>query len=198
MRSRGSLWPLMRAAVIFSALGIILTGVTFAALQSPPATLSNNTINSATADLRIGTSNNGNILTTSVAGYSFDGVIPGGSAAPSSGNPVYLRNYGSASMTIKLAVSTTPSVVTVGPSGASVNLSKVYLDITRTDTSTEQKFSIKDLMDANSTGGLALTDSLSGGSVGQYSLRVVMDGDAFTAQSSTISGINIIFTGVGI
>ncbi|HSX18275.1 MAG TPA: hypothetical protein VLE51_02900 [Candidatus Saccharimonadales bacterium] len=197
MRNRKSLWPLVRAVMVFGSIGIILTGMTFAALQSQGATLSGNTINSATADLRI--SKDGlTWYSPTLAGYSFTGVIPGGSAAPSSGDPLYLKNFGTANMSIKAAISSTPSVTTTGPTNASVNLSKIYLVITRTDTNVSQSLSLKSLQDANATGGLGLTDPISGGAVGSYTLKISMDSDAFNAQSATISGIDLVFSGIGI
>lgn len=195
--------PLLRAIIVFSSIGIILTGITFATLQSSGASLTGNTITSATADLRISTTQTANFTTTTATGYTFSGVVPGGAAAPASGNPVYLRSYSDATTTaanlqIKVAVSTTPTTTTSNPSGATVDLTKVYLDITRTDTNATQAFSIKSLIDANTTGGLALTDVLAGGTVGQYLLRISMDSSAFTAQSATISGITFVFYGVGV
>ena len=56
--SKKSIWAgaVSRAVGVISAVVVLMTGVTYAALQSPQATLTNSTISSATADLRIGTS----------------------------------------------------------------------------------------------------------------------------------------------
>lgn len=193
MKSSHGIGPLLETLAVIAAVGVISTSVTFAALQSPSATLANNTINVGAADLRIGT--NGTTFTVpSIAGFTFDGVVPGGGETPTAGNTFYLKNYGSAPLTIKASVSTTPTNL------ANVNLAKVYLDFTRIDDgSTELSVPLKTLMDANSTGGYALNEIIQAGATAQFSLRVSMDVDAYsgTGVGVSISGISLAFTGSG-
>jgi hypothetical protein len=188
--------PFLRTSLVIGSVGVITTAATFAVLQSQPAVLSANTIETTSADLRI--NKDGSSLTTTVSGFDFNGVTPGGSAYPSAGNTFYLKNMGSANLAIKASVSTTPTIITIQPAGATVDLTKVSFEFTRVDTGTKSTISLKALMDGNTTGGVALTDTISALATVQYSLRVLIASDAFTAQSASISGINLVFVGTAI
>lgn len=193
MKGSRGIGPLLETLAIIVAVGVVSTSVTFAALQSPAATLTNNTVNVGAADLRIGT--NGTTFTVpSIAGFTFDGVVPGGPAVPAAGNSFYLKNYGSAPLAIKVSVNTTPTNLN------NVNLAKVYLDFTRIDDgSSELSIPLKTLMDTNSTGGYTLNETIQSNSIAQFSLRVSMDADAYsgTGVGVSISGISLAFTGTG-
>jgi hypothetical protein len=190
--SKRSLWvgSLARAIGIISAVIVVATGVTFAALQSPQASLLNNTIASATADLRIGTSSSSFAATRT--GFDFKDVVPGSAAYPAVGNSVFLKNYGNANLGLKMAISSIPI------NTDNVDLAKASLVITRVDTSTSQTLTIQSLVDSYPTHGLSLTDSLLGGVVAEYKLQVVMAPDAFTGQSATVGDIDIVFSGTGV
>ncbi len=177
--------PLLRAVGVLSAVGVLVTGVTFAALQSQPAALTGNTIQSATADLRIGTS--ASTFEAARPGFTFKDVIPGGSAMPADGHSVYLRNYGTAPLNIRLALGGTLS------NSSAVDLSKVHLRIDRTDGSGPSVISLQALNDE----GLDLTDVVQPGTVGitHYRLRTYMDSDAFSGQGATLSGMDLVFSG---
>jgi hypothetical protein len=183
--------PLARAIIVVSAVAVLATGVTFAALQSQSATLTGNTISTANADLRISTT--GTTSTSSWAatksGFDFTNVIPGTEATPADGNSFYLKNFGASAMVLKAAINTVPT------NEANVDLSKVYLVFNRVDTSTTQKVSVAELVAANTTGGIQLTDTLAGGVIAQYKTQVVMDEDAFSGSSATIGGIDLVFNG---
>lgn len=181
------LQPLARAITVVSAVAVLATGVTFAALQSQSATLTGNSISTATADLRIGTS--ASTFSNTRTGFSFGNVIPGAPASPSDGNSFYLKNYGASPMALKVAINTVPT------NTADVNLSKVYVVFSRVDTSATQKLSVASLVAANTSGGTALTDTLAGGAVAQYKTQVSIDEDAFSGQSATIGGIDLVFNG---
>ncbi len=186
---------LLRALAVIGAVGIISTSATFAALQSPAATLSANTISVGAADLRIST--NGTTFTVpSTAGFNFDGVVPGGAAVPAGGNSFYLKNYSSnTSLALKASISTTPTNL------GNVNLAKVYFNFTRVDVPEPAlSVSLQTLISSNSTGGTALGDTIAPNSVAQYSLSVSMDADAYsgTGVGVSISGINLSFTGTGV
>jgi hypothetical protein len=182
------LQPLMRAVMVVSSVAVLATGVTYAALQSKSASLTSNSISTATADLRIATGD-GTTFSTSRTGFSFASVVPGAAAAPADGNSFYLKNYGTVQMALKVAISTVPANV------SNVDLSKTFFVITRVDTSSVQKLSVATLVSANATGGTALTDNLAGGATAQYKTQVVMDDDAFSGQSASISGMDLVFNG---
>jgi hypothetical protein len=180
-----SIQPLLRAITVISSVAVLATGVTFAALQSQNATLTGNSISTATADLRIGTS--ATTFSPSRTGFSFGNVIPGGPAAPVDGNIFYLKNYGTPTLALKVAVPTAPA------NTSGVDLKKVYVVLTRVDTTASQKLPLDSLVTAS--GGTALTDTLAGVTVAQYKVQIQMDADAFTGQSADITGIDLVFSG---
>ena len=179
--------PLARALIVVSAVAVLATGVTYAALQSKQAALTGNTISTATADLRIGTTEL--TFSNTRSGFDFTNIIPGTTPAPTEGYSFYLKNYGKAPMVLKYAITTVPTNL------SSVDLSKVYLSVTRVDTSATQKISIASLVAAESTGGITLTDNLAGVTVAHYKTQVSMDDDAFSGTSATIGGIDLVFNG---
>ncbi len=189
--SKKSIWAgaVSRAVGVISAVVVLMTGVTYAALQSPQATLTNSTISSATADLRIGTS--ATSFSSSRIGFNFVDLIPGGIAAPVDGNIFYLKNYGNANLGLHISIGSIPVNL------SNVDLTKVSFVMTRLDTSTVQTFTVKALVDSYINGGLSLTDSLSGSAVAQYKLQAIMSADAFTGQTAQISDLDLVFTGTG-
>src|SRR6476661_7849270 len=74
---------LARAIATIAAVGVMVTGVTFAALQSQQAVLSGNTIQTASANLLIGTASpTSTAFSNSHSGFSFTEIVPGGPAQP--------------------------------------------------------------------------------------------------------------------
>lgn len=189
--SKKSIWAgaVSRAVGVISAVVVLMTGVTYAALQSPQATLTNSTISSATADLRIGTS--ATSFSSTRVGFNFVDLIPGGIAAPVDGNIFYLKNYGNANLGLYI------SIVSIPVNLSNVDLTKVSFVMTRLDTNTVQTFTVKALVDSYINGGLSLTDSLSGSVVAEYKLQAIMSADAFTGQTAQISDLDLVFTGTG-
>lgn len=182
--------PLFRAVTVISAVAVLVTGVTYAALQSQQAALTGNTIQSATADLRI--SGTGATYAATKTGFKFGEVIPGAAATGPADSTFYLKNYGTPALGLKVAISTVP----VNPDN--VNLDKTYLVLTRLDTNSVQKLSVASLVAAHGTGGTPLTDNLAGGLAAQYRAQVAMDADAFSGQSANITGIDIVFNGTAV
>ncbi len=190
MASPRSISPLFRTFMVLGAVGIITTAVTFAALQSQNAVLSSNTISTSTAFLLVSTDNLA--FNNTKPGFTFSNVTPGGAATPANGYSFYLKNTGTANLGIKVAVGTAPS----NPN--SVDLSKVFVDFTRTETGLTQNLSLKSLVDSYATGGTALNDIVNAGTTGQYSVKVSMTSDAYSGSSgATISGVDLSFSGLG-
>ena len=175
---------LLRAIGVVSAVGVLVTSVTFSMLQSQQAVLSGNTIQSATADLRIGTS--ASTFSASRTGFSFENVVPGGPAMPTDGFTFYVKNAGSAGLALKLAAGGSLT------NTASVDLAKVKLQLTRVDTGAEQVVDVQTLSGA----GLAMTDPVAPGAVVQYKLRALMDANAFSGTAATLGGIDLVYSGV--
>ena len=185
-----SLQPLFRAVAVISSIAVLATGVTYAALQSQQATLTGNSIQSATADLRI--SSTGATYYNTRTGFTFGEVVPGGGPSAPTANSFYLKNYGTPALALKVAVNSTPV------NTANVDLTKVHVIFTRVDTNTTQKLTLAALVSANATGGLAMTDNLAGGAAAQFKAQVSMDADAFTGTSADITGIDLVFSGTAV
>lgn len=178
---------LLRAVLVVGVLAAMVAGVTFASLQSQQATLTGNSIQSATADLRIGTSQS--TFDASRTGFSFKDIVPGGPAVPADGNTFYLKDYGTANLRLRLSLGSTPT------NTANVDLDKVHLVLTRVDTaSAEQTISLKELKDS----GLVLSDAINAGTIGQYKLRATMDSDAYQGTGAAVGGIDLVFSGTAI
>jgi len=190
MRITNGYGAMARAIVVMVSVAGLSTGATFAALQSQQATLTGNTISSALADLRIGTS--ASTFSSSRSGFDFKDLVPGGPAMPTDGNNFYLKNYGTATLALKMAVGTSPV------NTSSVDLAKVSVQVTRVDTNASQTFTLSELVSSYATGGVALTDNLTGATIAQYKLRISMDADAFSGQSASITGIDLVFSGGGV
>ncbi|HET7827716.1 MAG TPA: hypothetical protein VFK97_02510, partial [Candidatus Saccharimonadales bacterium] len=126
-------------------------------------------------------------------GFSFSNVVPGGAAVPAGGNTVYLRNNGSANLSLKMSISSTPSNLN------NTDLTKVFVEISRSDTNFNQTYSLKSLIDSYAGGGTVLNDVVNSGTTAQYQLRVSMSADAFNSTNgATISGVDIAFVGLAV
>ncbi len=188
-RQRG-LSPLLRSIIILSGVGIITTAATFAALQSQNAVLSSNTISTSTAFLLV--SNDNVSFNNTKTGFTFSNVTPGGPAVPAAGYNFYLKNTGTANLSIRLTLDAIPTI----PFG--IDSSKVLINLSRSDNAFNQVISLKALTDSMSTGPVVLTDSITAGTTATYNIKVNMSADAYSGSSgATISGIDLVFSGVG-
>lgn len=178
-----------RALGVVAAVLIVVSGVTFAALQSQQDTLTGNTIETATANLQV--SKDGVTYSNTQPGFDFNNLIPGGSAQPTAGYPVYLKNAGGTPLSLKLAVTSTPS------NPDNVDLSKVNVLLTTVGSGVPaQSFSLQGLVSSNSSGGLAITSgNLATGATQQYKLQVSMASDAVSGSSASLGNIDFAFSG---
>lgn len=190
MRRQSNFKPLMRALAVMGLVMILVSGVTYAALQSQQAVLAGNTIQTATADLKI--SLNGTNFTSSQTGFDFTGVVPGGPAVPAAGYTFYLKNSGSTSSQVKMAVSSTPANL------SAVDLSKVTITILRYPGGTAQSLSLSSLISSYADGGTALTDVLVAGGTNTYHIQASMAADAFTGSGATLGNIDFVFLGTAV
>lgn len=179
--------PLMQAMGIITAVMVLVTGVTFAALQSQQAVLKGNSIATAMAELKISKDNitYANLLD----GYTFGNLIPGGSPTPTNGNPIYLQNTGSVALAAKLSVNEALS----NPNN--VDLAKVHIILLPSGGGAPQNISLKDLVSASSTGGIALSggglNHINAGGNASFAMQVMLDSDAISGSSANIG--NLIF-----
>ncbi len=179
-----------RTLGIVAAILILVGGVTFAFLQSQPNVLTGNTIETAVASL--GTGTDGVTFGNSHSGFGFSGLIPGGPAQPATGNTIYLKNFGTTPLSLKLFVSSVPT------NPDNVDLSKVYVLLTpQGSSSSSQSFSLQSLLTGAANGGVSISgSSLANNSVQQYILQISMDSDAVHSTVAAIGNIDLAFNGV--
>lgn len=185
--------PLAKAGAVFGAVAIITTSVTFAALQSQ-ASLTNNTISSATANLQVKSSGS---FAPQDAGFAFAGVVPGGAAVPATGNAFQLKNGGDIDLAIYASMPAAPTF-----SGGTVDQSKVKLVLDCTTTGGKAFALTSDLtalVAAHSTGGVLMAvDALpkTTDNIADCIAKVQMDIDALSGSGGVSSTFfNVVFTG---
>ncbi len=174
-----------RGFVVVGSLVTLASGIGFAALQSPSASLTNNTIQSASADLRIGTS--ATSFAASRSGFDFTAIVPGGNAQPVDGHSMWLKNYGTSNLAVKVSIGSTPI------NTSAVDLSHVWLIIARQGGGAPQVMTVQALVDAYPT-GLPIADALAAGESAEYKLQAKMDDEAFNGTGAEISDIDLIFS----
>ena len=183
----------LRQALVLMVVIIGLAGsVTYALLQSQLGIFRENTIQTAVASLQVGT--DGTTYGSSIDGYAFGNLVPGGQAQPSNGYPIYVKNVGTTPLALKLGIK--------GPitNPDNVNLQKVHLIVTSAAGGPAQNFTLQDLIDANSAGGMALSQAtrLIPSQVFQISVQVSMDADAVSGPSAMLSAIDFNFGAIAV
>lgn len=183
--------PVVRSGIIILAMVGLIGGVTYAALQSQVKITSSN-ISTANAGLMI--SQNNSSFSSSVSGFNFGNIIPGGSAMPANGYPFQLKNSGGTPLTLKLGVSSIPT------NADAVDLTKVSVIISSSTTTQTQTFSLQSLIDSYATGGTAITIPavLFPDQVFPMAMQVSMAKDAFVGSSAIIGAIDYTITGTAV
>lgn len=183
-----------RSIAIVASVIFLASGVTYAALQSPPIKLTGNTIETATANLSL--SQNGNVFGSSIVGFDYNNLIPGGSPVPIDGNSIWLRNTGSTPINLKLSISSIP----LNPNNVDLSKVNVILTAVGNTSGSPQIFSLESLIAANSTGGspILVPTQLFAGNTQQYTIKVSMALDAITSTTATLSNIDFAFTGLAV
>jgi hypothetical protein len=182
-----------RAAATLGVLTATVSGVTMAALQST-ATLSDNTVSSATAELQVSkTTPCGETgFASTLTGFNFTGIVPG-SATATSTQHFCLKNTGTANMNVVFAIPTLPTYSNSGGS-VTVDNTKVHVALTcgtlpTVNTTIDALFTT---VGGVTVGTLNATDNLT------CDVTVSMDANAFTGSSVTSTGFSLVFTGTGI
>lgn len=191
MRTSSLFNPVIRATVIIGLALAMLSGVTYAALQSH-SKFNASSIMTAVANLQVSRDNV--TFTNTQTDLNFNNLIPGGSLTPSAGYPIYLKDAGATPLSLKLSVGSTPT----NPNG--VDLTKVNMVLTSTTNSQVQTFTLQALIDAYATGGvpITITPVIFPGQILPFTVQASMASDAFSGTSATIGSIDYVFTGVAV
>ena len=178
-----------RATAVIGATAALVVGVTFAAL-STSATLTGNTLSSATAGLQI--SNGGSYGPTAI-GFQVAGFVPGQGSGPL---PFYLQNSGGTNL--NLTVGSTTPLTSSGFSGWNNLVVTITNDATTVTTTTN--------MQALINGNVALPDALAAGATGNsavpftpgnYHITFDVNPSSITGSQVTVGSFDLTFTGTG-
>ncbi len=188
MKRKRNLRALARAIMAVTAVVIIAGGVTYAALQSQPVKLTGNTIETTTAGLALSTDDLS--FGSTHAGFDFNSLVPGAQSGQS--YRFYLKNNGGAPLALRFSVSSTP----LNPNN--VDLSKVHVTLTPDSSHQAESFTMQNLVTANSTGGLVVSDpaELYFGNTAGFTMQVAMDADAISGNTASLSNIDFAFVGL--
>jgi hypothetical protein len=184
--------PVLRAIGVLSAVGVVTSAVTFAALQSNGSALAGNTIQTATASLQISTQGSLNSFSQSVPGFNFTDLVPGGAAQPVANNyTVYLRNNGTAALKLHLSVPAPPQV------SSGVDLSKVSVLLTPPNPGLGYAVPTQVIPLSSLIAGTVAVDSavLNAGATTNFKIQVSMTADAVMGNSASITGLDLSFSG---
>ena len=173
-------------AGLVALIAVIFTTAAFAALQSQPGVLRGNTIQTAVASLQV--SANGTTFGSTIDGYAFSNLLPGGAPSPTNGYPVYVKNVGTSPLALKLSVAGTVS------NPDNVDLSKVHVIISPL-TGAGQNLTLQDLIAANTTGGISINQAshIIPSQIASFTIQISLDADAMTGPSATLSNIDFNF-----
>lgn len=189
MLSIRSINPLARAIGIFSAVAIVVTGVTAAALQSQ-ATLTDNTISSATATLEVDNIDNGLGFSSTDTGFSFTGLVPG--ADYGAAQHFSLKNTGTADLKVTV-------YATLATATGTIDKTKVHVRFTNNDTADVAVYTMANLEaifnDVPGVSGAGFLDIAAGGEENDFDVQVKLDADAIIGSSASLGDFNLVFTG---
>lgn len=181
--------PVLRAVLVIGVVMAFVTSITYAALQSQ-ATLTNNTISTASADLQLW---DGDSFESTAPGFNITDLVPG---TPSDPQNFYFKNNGSAPLDITARIPSAPTTNGIG------DFSKVYVTI---DCQADASPAINTNMAALIAGEVSLDVTLPAGAQGVIgetdnpaNCSAVFDIDPTTVSgsSASIGSFDLRFTGV--
>jgi hypothetical protein len=196
----GKLGIITRTVGVLSAVTVLGVGVTYASL-STTATLTGNSVTSATAALLVDGSDGDTTPTASEAGFSFANIIPG--ADFGTGETFTLQNDGTTDLKVTV-------YSTAGTATGVLNPNKVYFKFTSTTdatktatyTLTQMKTSFNGLPGLSEVGAsLPKDDDTTAGvdeGLAAFKVQVKMDEDAVSSGSASLSNFDFVFTGTAV
>ncbi len=189
-----SISPVVRAVLVIGGVAALVTGVTFAALDSSSASLTGNTVASATAELTVSTDNS--VFGASRPGFSFADVVPGGDPAPAAGKEFWLKNTGAVTLALTATVPTLPT-----PVPADLDYSKVHVIVTDPGADglldgTNDTQVLDTTMSALGAGEVPLAGTLAPAPPNKkFFVQVSMDPGTFSGTNATIGAFSLVFNG---
>lgn len=178
-----------RATGVIGATVALVTGITFAQLGSNTVTLTNTTINSATASLKIW---DGSTFTTTANGFTITGLVPG---QGSPNEPVYFKNDGGVDLNLTTTVTNTPALNNIN------SAADVKVKITNDDTGQIKNTTLAALeagnvvMPGNPLPAGAQGDSNNLVTPGNYHFNFDISPAAVSGSNASVGAFDFAFTG---
>lgn len=166
-----------RAIVSIGATMALVVGVTFANLGST-ATLTSNTLSTASADLQINTTG---AFGSTAQGNSWTNVVPGNDTLPFLFD---LKNNGGVNLGVTAHVPVVPTYSNF------TDFAKVHVKINRLDDSNVVTTTLANLINSN-----VAVETINAGVTSNYKLVIKVDTDAVTGTQATIDNFDVVFTG---
>jgi len=188
MQSIRTINPLLRAVAVISAVAVLAAGVTFAFLTST-ATLTGNTLSSATAGLLVDGSDGDTVATSSEPGFAFNNLLPG--AAYGSGQTLRLENNGTAQLDVTVSAG-------AGLATGTIDRNEVFVKFTNQTTPGFAEYTLAQLESAGrnmpniSTGVPGFLDFPL---TTAFTMQVRLGASAVTGSSASIGSFPLVFTG---
>ncbi len=188
MTKRGM--AITREVGVVGATAAVMTGATFAALQSQ-VTLADNTISTTTASLRIW---NGTGFATTAPGFKVTDLIPGQWSTPQNFS---FRNDGGVPLTLTATVprgSARGQLSGVAPEDVQIRITDLQTGEARVTTLhalNDGQVQVDDVLPAGAAG----STTTGGNTEGTYSYEVRIDGEDISGSSAQVGPFYIVFTG---
>lgn len=179
-----------RATGVIGATAALIVGVTLAQLTTT-ATLTGNTLSSATGDLKVNNTDNGGSPAASDAGFSFSNLIPGSDYGTAKNFTLF--NNGSATLGVTV-------YATLGVPSGSIDKTKVHFKFVNTDeSSATQEYTLAELEAlSRNMPGVSGTGSLTPTEEDHFTVQVKLDADAVTGSSGSVGSFDFVFTGTAV
>lgn len=181
--------PTARAIGTVGAVVALVGGVTFAALTST-ATLTGNTLSSATPTLEVNNTENGGSPAATDTGYAFSNLIPGAAYGTAHTFTLY-NNPGTSTADMDVTV-----YATIGTPTGSIDKNKVHFKFVDTDEgSVSSEYTLAELEAlVRNVPGVSGADTLSIGEEDHFTVQAKLDADAVSGPAS-VGNFDLVFTG---
>lgn len=181
-------FAISRAVGVIGATAVLATGVTFAALQSNVATLSNTSVTSSTASLKLW---DGDSFELVAPGYTITNLVPGTGSAV---QHLYMQNDGQIPLNVTAHVPAAPSAS--GFSGWENFKVKIASETGGSvETNMQALLSGNVVLPANPLSAGATGNSNVEGTEGNYTVTFDIDPSSTFGNSVSVGSFNIDFTG---
>lgn len=195
----GKLGIMARAGLVLGSVSVLAVAATFA--LSSTATLTDNSISSATASLLVDGPDVDAVATASETGFTFANLIPG--ADYGTAQTFSLHNEGTSDLDVTV-------YATVGTLTGVLNKNKVHVKITNTTPTTpvSDEYTLAELEalfnpmpGVSDPGFLPMDDTTTtpdDEGVNTFEIQVKMDADAVSSGSATLNDFDLVFTGTAV